>query len=87
MVTVVCGVVTVTVAVAVTETPSVPLTVSVYVVVLVGVTLTLPDETGLTAPTPLSMLADDALVVAQDKVEDEPLVMLAGLADKAPIGF
>jgi hypothetical protein len=62
------------------------MTVRVYVVVAAGVTVTLPDATGETPPTPLSTLAEPAFVVVHDKVEDDPAAIVVGLAVKIPVG-
>jgi hypothetical protein len=48
--------------------------------------VTLPDATGVTAPTPLLILTDVAFVVVHDKVADEPLVMLVGLTVRVTVG-
>jgi hypothetical protein len=48
--------------------------------------VTLPDATGVTAPTPLLILTDVAFVVVHDKVADEPLVMLVGLTERVTVG-
>jgi hypothetical protein len=49
--------------------------------------VTLPDATGVTALTLLLILTDVAFVVVHDKVAVEPLVMLAGLAERVTVGF
>jgi hypothetical protein len=48
--------------------------------------VTLPDATGVTALTLLLILTDVAFVVVHDKVADEPLAMLAGLAVRVTVG-
>jgi hypothetical protein len=48
--------------------------------------VTLPDATGVTAPTLLLILTDVAFVVVHDKVAVEPLVMLAGLTERVTVG-
>jgi hypothetical protein len=47
--------------------------------------VTLPDATGVTAPTPL-ILTDVAFVDVHDKVAAEPLMMLVGLAERVTVG-
>ena len=48
--------------------------------------MTLPNATGVTTPTPLLILTDVAFVVVHDKVADEPLMMLAALAESVTVG-
>ena len=53
---------------------------------MVGETLTEPPDTGVTLPTPLSMLADVALALVHDNADDPPLVIDVGLATNVPVG-
>ena len=48
--------------------------------------MTLPDATGVTAPTPLLILTDVAFVVVHDKDADEPIAMLVGPAERVTVG-
>ena len=77
--------VTVTVAPQVDEPPA-PVTVPVYVVVLPGVTAREPAARGVAAPTPLSMESDVAFAVVQERVEEPPEAMEAGLAARVQVG-
>jgi hypothetical protein len=54
-------------------------------VVAVGDTAVDPDPTGVTNPMPLSMEAEDAPDVVQERVEDWPLGMLAGEASRVQV--
>ena len=54
--------------------------------VVVGCTVTVPPDTGVTAPMPLSMLADVAFVVVHVSIADWPAVMLVGDAVKVAVG-
>ena len=73
---------TVTVAVAVLS-PLILVAVSVYVVVTEGVTVVEPSTA--TVPSPWSMLAESASVVAQERVDESPSVIVVGDAVKESI--
>ena len=77
------GCVTVTVAVFVVVPPG-PFAVSVYVVVDVGLTPTDPLSAWL--PTPLSIETVVAFVVVQVSVDDWPLMIDVGDAEKVAVG-
>ena len=55
-------------------------------VVVVGETGTLPPETGVTAPTPLSMDAVLAPLLAHVSVDEPPCVIDEGAAERVPVG-
>ena len=74
-----------TLACFVVEPPR-PVSVSVYVVVTEGETETKPPDAGVTIPTPWSIEAIVAFVLAQDNVNDAPAVMVVGLALNVPVG-
>jgi 2-keto-3-deoxy-galactonokinase len=77
--------VTVTVVEHVTEPPE-PVAVPVYVVEVVGETEVLPEATGVTEPTLLSIEKEVALVVVHESDEDEPVWIVPGLADSVQVG-
>src|SRR5689334_8947592 len=71
---------TVTVTLCVAEWPAPSLTVRAYVVVATGETLTVPPLA--IAPTPLSMVPEPPLYVAES-VAEPPALMVEGVALKA----
>lgn len=58
----------------------------VYVVVVVGEVDVAPDATGVEEPIPLSIENDVAFVVVHESVEDEPVWIVAGLAESVHTG-
>lgn len=77
------GAFTVTMAAAVAVPPA-PMTVMLYVVVCCGVTIIVPD--GCTAPIPLSICAEVALVEDHVSVALCPAFTVVGLAENVTVG-
>ncbi|KKW45342.1 MAG: hypothetical protein UY97_C0025G0006 [Parcubacteria group bacterium GW2011_GWB1_57_6] len=77
--------VTVTLAAHCTEPPG-PVAVPVYVVVTAGATDVEPDSTGVTEPTPLSILKSAAFAVVHESVEAEPPTTEVGDAESVQTG-
>ncbi len=51
-----------------------------------GITVLEPDATGVTEPTPLSIVIDSASLVVQDKTAVCPLVIAFGLMERVHEG-
>jgi hypothetical protein len=77
---------TVTVAVAVTVPPA-PVAVAVYVVVAAGLTVVVPPEAAMLTLVPVPVTVTDvAFVAVTVKVDDEPALIVVGLAEMVTVG-